>query len=416
MPRKFRPPKRDLYLERMFETRSEAWEKVGLSAGEASGKVVRKARRQIAILLPLLIGVKIAYDHQHSILGPGHQTEARIVTVIALMLFGWALARDVGRAAGPTFLRRMDPATAGTVGFLIRLVTILITLFIGLRVVGIQAQTLAVGGAFTAVVLGLAAQQTLGNVIAGMVLLSARPFRVGERVRLQAGAVGGSVEGTVSSLGLLYTTLTRGYDRILIPNNVVLAAAVVPLKEPESVDVKVRLSSGVRPSQVQAILDNEIATPTRSKASVLLEEVDGNELVVRVQATPELAYEGATLADEIIAALASVTGEHETVPSRAEAAARRAQTAERADQTQPMPRSPGTAGRGTGGNPGGANGGGNRGNGGNDGYGAAEDDRFRLGRTGAAGGLRGPSAREDAGREDSGGSSDARERRTPPDQ
>ncbi len=135
-----------------------------------------------------------------------------------------------------------------------------------LRVVGLQAQTLAVGGAFTAVVLGLAAQQTLGNVIAGMVLLSARPFRVGERVRLQAGAVGGSVEGTVSSLGLLYTTLTRGYDRILIPNNVVLAAAVVPLKEPESVDVKVRLSSGVRPSQVQAILDNEIATPTRSKA------------------------------------------------------------------------------------------------------------------------------------------------------
>ena len=60
---------------------------------------------------------------------------------------------------------------------------------------------------FTAVVFGLAAQQTLGNLIAGMVLLSARPFRVGERVRLQAGAVGGSVEGIVSSLGLLYTTL-----------------------------------------------------------------------------------------------------------------------------------------------------------------------------------------------------------------
>jgi small-conductance mechanosensitive channel len=426
MPRKFRPPKRDLYLERMFETRSEAWEKVGLSAGEASGKVVRKARRQIAILLPLLIGVKIAYDHQHSILGPGHQTEARIVTVTVLMLLGWALARDVGRAAGPTFLRRMDPATAGTVGFLIRLVTILITLFIGLRVVGVQAQTLAVGGAFTAVVLGLAAQQTLGNVIAGMVLLSARPFRVGERVRLQAGAVGGSVEGTVSSLGLLYTTLTRGYDRILIPNNVVLAAAVVPLKEPESVDVKVRLSSGVRPSQVQAILDNEIATPTRSKASVLLEEVDGNELVVRVQATPELAYEGATLADEIIAALASVTGEHETVPSRAEAAERRAaaaERAERADQTQPMARPARAPGRGSSGNPGGANGG-NRGNGdsdandgndGNDRFGAAEDDRFSAGRTGAASGLRGPSARGDAGRQDTGGRDDVREGRTPPD-
>ena len=56
-------------------------------------------------------------------------------------------------------------------------------------------------------IVGLAAQQTLGNGFAGMVLLSARPFRVGERVRLQAGAVGGTVEGIVSSLGLLYTTL-----------------------------------------------------------------------------------------------------------------------------------------------------------------------------------------------------------------
>jgi small-conductance mechanosensitive channel len=152
----------------------------------------------------------------------------------------------------------------------------------------------------------------LGNVIAGMVLLSARPFRVGERLRLQAGAVGGSVEGIVSSLGLLYTTLSAGYDRILIPNNVVLAAAVVPLREPDSVDVKVTLTSGVRPSQVQAILDSEVTTPTIHRPSVLLEEFEGDELVVRVQATPEIADDGAKLADEIIAALASVTGEHAT--------------------------------------------------------------------------------------------------------
>ena len=98
----------------------------------------------------------------------------------------------------------------------------------------------------------------------------------------------------------------------MIPNSVVLAAAVVPLREPESVDVKVRLTHGVRPSQVQAILDSEIATPTSSKG-VMLEEVDGDEVVVRVQATPEIADDGARLADEIMSALSSVTGEHATV-------------------------------------------------------------------------------------------------------
>ncbi|HET9102043.1 MAG TPA: mechanosensitive ion channel family protein [Solirubrobacteraceae bacterium] len=323
MPKRFKPQKRDLYLERMFETRSDAWAKAGLDLSATDDRSVKRARHQAFVLIPLLIGVLIAYGERHRLLGEtigrrGHwstsplDTPVQIVAVVALVAIGWALASAIGKSAGPTFLRRMDPATAGTVGFLIRLLTIAITLLVALSVAGIDPKTLAVGGAFTAVVLGLAAQQTLGNVIAGMVLLSARPFRVGERIRLQAGAVGGSVEGIVSALGLLYTTLTRGYDRVMIPNNVVLAAAVVPLKEPDAVDVKVTLTSGVRPSQVQAILDNEIATPTLHRPSVLLEELEGSELVIRVQATPELAEDGAKLADEIIAALASVTGEHAT--------------------------------------------------------------------------------------------------------
>jgi small conductance mechanosensitive channel len=314
MPRQFKS-KRDQYLERMFETRSEAWEAVGLSV-DVSQRVVRRAQREAAVLVPLLIGILVAYDHRKDLLGKNlstFQTPIQIGAVAALMAIGWALARDVGRAAGPTFLRRMDPATAGTVGFLIRLATIVVTLLVALHVANVPYRTLAVGGAFTAVVFGLAAQQTLGNLIAGMVLLSARPFRVGERIRLQAGAVGGTVEGIVSSLGLLYTTLTQNADRIMIPNNVVLAAVVVPLKEPDSVDVRVRLTSGVRPSQVQAILDSEITTVTRSRAVVLLEEIDGDDVVVRIQATPAVADDGAKLADEIIAALSSVTGQHEAV-------------------------------------------------------------------------------------------------------
>ncbi|MDQ2758929.1 MAG: mechanosensitive ion channel family protein [Actinomycetota bacterium] len=296
-------------LERMFETRSDAWDRVGLAA-EASQKDVRRARRQAAISLLLLIGVLVVSAHSKRLFGNGGHTPVQIVTVIALMVLGWAFARDIGRAAAPTFFRRIDPATAGTLGFLIRLVTIAVVLLLSLWKAGIKPQTLAVGGAFTAVVFGLAAQQTLGNLIAGMVLLSARPFRVGERVRLQAGAVGGTVEGVVSSLGLLYTTLARGEDRVMIPNNVVLAAAVVPIKEPDSVDVKVRLRTGIRPSQVQAILDDSIGTPTRAAVTVLLEEIDGGDVVVRVQATPDRAIDGARLADEIIASLASVTGEH----------------------------------------------------------------------------------------------------------
>jgi small conductance mechanosensitive channel len=319
----------------MFETRSDAWEQVGLSF-EVNEREVKKAQRRA---LGFLIGVIAVVIGAHLLLNQTHdksgchrvqcpqvsllynwglgdlETVVRILAVILVIALGWGLARSIGRFVGPTFMRRMDPATAGTFGFLIRLITMGIALILALSVAGASLQSLAVGGAFTAVILGLAAQQTLGNVIAGMVLLSARPFRVGQRIRFQAGAIGGQIDGTVSSLGLLYTNVKRGTEEVMIPNTQVLAAVIMPIRDPEGVDVRVRLTSGVKPSQVQAILDQEISTPTRSGTSVMLEEVDGDDVVVRIQATPEIPDDGAKLADEITGALSSVTGEHEAAPS-----------------------------------------------------------------------------------------------------
>jgi small-conductance mechanosensitive channel len=315
---RFKSP-REFNFERMFETRSEAWEQAGLGL-EVTQREARRARRQAAIVILLLAGVLVVFALRHELFGiksnSSWETPIRIITVLALLALGWALARAVGRAVAPVFFRRMDPSTAGTVGFLIRLITMAVALLAALSIAQVSPSAIVAGSAFTAVIVGLAAQQTLGNLFAGMVLISARPFRVGERIRLQAGAVGGSVEGVVSSLGLLYTTLTRGEERTMIPNTVVLAAVVVPIRVPEPVDVRVRLTSGVRPSQVQEILDGAITVPTRSPANVLLEEVDGDEVVVRVQATPERSDDGPRLADEIIASLAAVTGEHEVVRRR----------------------------------------------------------------------------------------------------
>jgi small conductance mechanosensitive channel len=313
----------------MFETHSHEWERVGLPQ-KVNEQAISKARRQAVVLMLLLAGVLVA----NAILGhyytPPRYTDkygqvqltyhgrqwVHILTAFAVAILGWAFARDVGRAAAPTFFRRMDPSTAGTVGFLLRLATVAITIIGALKILGVPLTTLAFGGSITAIVIGLAAQQTLGNLFAGMVLLSARPFRVGMRVRLQAGQLGGSVDGVVSSLGLLYTQLARGQDQVLIPNNVVLSSVVVPVREAESVSVKVRLSSGISVSTIQAILDENITTPTRREPWVRLDEIDGDAVVVRIEATPERAADGAKLADEIISAITTVTGEHEVAPAR----------------------------------------------------------------------------------------------------
>jgi small-conductance mechanosensitive channel len=305
--------------QKMFETRSQAWKEVGLLR-QISPRVVKRARLEALVLLPLFVGIVVLYDNRVSLLGGagthGHpattleeplEATVRIVTVLALMILGWAIARDVGRGLGPPLFRRLEPATAGTVGFLIRLTTVVVALLVALRVAGIEARTLALGGAFTAVIFGLAAQQTLGNLIAGTVLLSARPFRVGERVRLQGGPLAGQLEGTVSSLGLLYTTFATGDDSILVPNSVVLNVAVLPIREPEAVNLRARLRPGMTPSDLQELLEKSLETPLRDAPRITLEELDGAEVVVRIAATPRVASEGRHLASELLSIVSRET-------------------------------------------------------------------------------------------------------------
>lgn len=265
----------------------------------------RRAKRELLIVVPLTALVLLSYAYRVELFGV--DMPVRVAGAVAMVLLGWALARDVGRWAQPALFRRVDPQTAGTLGFLIRLVFLLIAGLVALRVAGLQPRTLAVGGAITAVVFGLAAQQTLGNLIAGLVLISARPFRIGDRVRLQAGGLAGQLEGTVRTLGLLYTTFSQGEDSIMVPNNVVLSAAVVPLREPASVDLRARLRPDVRPSDVQALLEGSVQTAVRAEPHIGLEEVDSDEVIVRIAATPEYERDGPRLADEILRAVSSVT-------------------------------------------------------------------------------------------------------------
>jgi small conductance mechanosensitive channel len=293
-------------MKKLFDTQSHSWREAGL-ARQLSVRAVKRARIQAIVMVPVLVGILVVYGYRDDVFGPEYETPVQIATTVVLIVLGWQIARDVGRALGPTLFRRLDPGTAGTVGFLIRLLFVGLAIIVALRVAGLDPRTLAVGGAFTAVIVGLAAQQTLGNLIAGTVLLSARPFRVGERVRLQGGGIAGQIEGIVSSLGLLYTTFAQGDDHVMIPNSVVLNVAIVPLREPDGVDLRARLAAGVTPLEVQELLDNRIDTPMRDRPQIALEEIDGDEVVVRITATPERPSDGPRLASEVLEAVAAQT-------------------------------------------------------------------------------------------------------------
>jgi small-conductance mechanosensitive channel len=293
-------PRRRLPRE-LFETRSHVWHALGLSE-ELTPRVSKKAFAGLAVALAVLALTLVVYDHRAQI-APGYGSWIRIGTVVILVIVGSAATHWLARALSPPLYRRLDPATAGTAGFVIRLLAIAAVVVLALRIAGVTASTLAVGGAFTAVLLGLAAQQAMGGVFAGIVLQSTRPFRVGERVRLVGGALAGSLEGTVSSLGLFYTTLSQGADRLMVPNNVLLSLVVVPLREPDKIDVRARFPVDASPRQVEQRLLRSITVPTRYRPSVSLEEIDSDGVFLRVNATPLRSEDGPQLADEVLDAL-----------------------------------------------------------------------------------------------------------------
>lgn len=307
------------------ERRGERLREFGLALG-LSPQAVRRARMQLLVVAPLFAGVILLWDYRDDLFGLTQPCAAgtggstcrsgtaalQVFVVIALVIIGWALARDFVRGLEPILFRRMDEATAGTAGFVIRLLTMLAAIIVALTIAGVGLTAIAIGASFSAVVFGLAAQQTLGNLIAGIVLLSARPFRVGDRVRLQGGPLAGRVEGVVSALGLLYTTINAGDDPVLVPNSVVLAVSVSPLREPEAVSLTVRLRSGVTPVELQRSIEQALTVAVRRHPSVTLEELDGSEMVVTVSATPRVAADGGALAAELLEVLNREIGHADT--------------------------------------------------------------------------------------------------------
>lgn len=289
-----------------FESRTEVWREVGLGS-EIDRREAHRAQRVTVVAIAAIAAVLFLFSERKELF-PGYGTEVRIATVVLLVVLGWSLASALWRATSPALYRRLDPGTAGTVGFLVRLVTLLLTIVVALRIAGIKPEAIAVGGAFTAVVLGLAAQQVLGNLLAGIVLISNRPFRVGERIKVQAGQLAGEVDGIVGNLGLFYTTLVSGADRIMLPNSVLLQSAITPLREPERVELRARFGAETTPREVQRLLEDEISVPLRYPPHIAVEEFDRDDVVVRIVSTPTNRADGAKLAEQVLAGVRQADG------------------------------------------------------------------------------------------------------------
>jgi small-conductance mechanosensitive channel len=87
---------------------------------------------------------------------------------------------------------------------------------------------LLTGASIASVVIGLAAQSTLGNLVAGVAITLYRPFRLGDR--LQVAAPTGTEVGNVEIISLGYTTLRTDDGRfVVLPNSIAASQVAINL-------------------------------------------------------------------------------------------------------------------------------------------------------------------------------------------
>jgi small-conductance mechanosensitive channel len=200
---------------------------------EQVAKVRRHARpwRSIfALILALLavIGSVLARQHAREVTDKLPLELIAAGCAAAFFVFGFGATLGLSGRAREILLPRVGNAHATMVRLLLVLVGGLTTLVLTLQLLNLPVGQLVLGGALTGVLVGIAAQQTLANLFAGIILLLSKPFVVGDDVHLWSGPLGGEFDGTVLEIGLTYVRLEASNGEFRLPNAQVLSAAVGP--------------------------------------------------------------------------------------------------------------------------------------------------------------------------------------------
>ena len=154
-----------------------------------------------------------------------HSTALAWIAVIFMVIAGVYAVNKLADAIALGVSRRLYPAAGAVVRLLLTGFGYVVVILSAFGVLGVSVERLLIGAGVAGVVLGIAAQQSLGNIFASLVLLFARPFRVGDHIRLRSG-VTGQVEAWVLDIGLTYVTLQTDEGILKVPNSIVLGSGI----------------------------------------------------------------------------------------------------------------------------------------------------------------------------------------------
>jgi len=138
----------------------------------------------------------------------------KIVGAVIILTIGGFAARWVGKVVDEWLTKKqIEPPVRMLVVRVLRLVVFALAVVLALDKFGVQTAPLVAGIGVAGVGIGLALQGVLSNLVAGLLIIFTKPFRVGEYIELLG------VEGQVTTIALFATTLQHSdRSRVVIPN------------------------------------------------------------------------------------------------------------------------------------------------------------------------------------------------------
>jgi len=209
----------------------------------------------------------------------------RVITAGAVIAVTLVAARLIDRRMGR---RELAPEAVTRYRVLRRSVTAAIVAVGILSALLVVPQVRAVAGAILAsgavigLVVGFAAQRTLGNFIAGLLIAFTQPVRIGDQVEIDGDA------GVVEEIGLTYTFIrTRDDVRLVIPNeklasDTIKNATIVSREKLAQVTLQVPLDTDLS-TAVDALRELVGEAP---RGAVLVSEL-GDKATITVRASAD---------------------------------------------------------------------------------------------------------------------------------
>lgn len=175
-----------------------------------------------------LVGAAFMLDVVNAALADSARIGAALSGTIASVTLGSVLVFD-------GLILRLRPGLPRIVSDVVTTMAALVGLVRTSSQLGLELSGVIATSAVLTAVLGLALQDTLGNVLGGLALQLDASLQVGDWIKL------GDVSGRVSEIHWRYTALeTRNWETVIIPNSVLMRSQVVVLGRRRGEPVKWR--------------------------------------------------------------------------------------------------------------------------------------------------------------------------------